>query len=90
VLEGVQEALAADITAQVSIPTIGIGASPACDGQILVTEDILGLSGEHVPKFVKRYADLDTMMRKAVEQYADDVRSGAFPEPQHCFGVKNT
>ena len=90
VLEGVQEALAADITAQVSIPTIGIGASPACDGQILVTEDILGLSGERVPKFVKRYADLDTMMRKAVEQYADEVRSGAFPEPQHCFGVKNT
>jgi 3-methyl-2-oxobutanoate hydroxymethyltransferase len=90
VLEGVQEALAAEITAQVSIPTIGIGASPACDGQILVTEDILGLSGERVPKFVKRYADLDTMMRKAVEQYAEDVRSGAFPEPQHCFGVKNT
>lgn len=88
VLEGVQEALAADITAQVPIPTIGIGASPACDGQILVTEDILGLSGERVPKFVKRYADLDTMMRKAVEQYADEVRSGAFPEPQHCFGVK--
>jgi 3-methyl-2-oxobutanoate hydroxymethyltransferase len=56
----------------------------------LVTEDILGLSGERVPKFVKRYADLDTMMRKAVEQYAEDVRSGAFPEPQHCFGVKNT
>ncbi len=90
VLEGVQETLAAEITAQVSIPTIGIGASPACDGQILVTEDILGLSGERVPKFVKRYADLDTMMRKAVEQYAEDVRSGTFPEPQHCFGVKNT
>jgi 3-methyl-2-oxobutanoate hydroxymethyltransferase len=90
VLEGVAEALAAEITSKVSIPTIGIGASPSCDGQILVTDDMLGLSGNRVPKFVKRYADLDTIMRNAVQQYADEVRGGKFPEAQHCFGVKRT
>jgi 3-methyl-2-oxobutanoate hydroxymethyltransferase len=90
VLEGVTEALGADITAKLHIPTIGIGASPACDGQILVTDDMLGLSGNRVPKFVKRYADLDTVMRNAVQQYADEVRGGKFPEAQHCFGVKRT
>ena len=88
VLEGVMEAVGADITAQLSIPTIGIGASPACDGQILVTEDMLGLSGDRVPKFVKRYANLEEVMRNAVERYADEVRAGKFPETQHCFGAK--
>ncbi len=88
VLEGVIEALGAEITAQVTIPTIGIGASPACDGQILVTEDMLGLSGERVPKFVKRYVNLEEIMRHAVERYADEVRAGKFPETQHCFGTK--
>ncbi|MDN4017061.1 3-methyl-2-oxobutanoate hydroxymethyltransferase [Zwartia panacis] len=90
VLEGVAEALGAEITSKLSIPTIGIGASPSCDGQILVTDDMLGLSGNRVPKFVKRYADLDTIMRNAVQQYADEVRGGKFPEAQHCFGVKRT
>jgi 3-methyl-2-oxobutanoate hydroxymethyltransferase len=90
VLEGVAEALGAEITEKVSIPTIGIGASAACDGQILVTEDMLGLSGERVPKFVKRYTDLESVMRQAVQRYADEVRTGKFPEAQHCFGVKRT
>jgi 3-methyl-2-oxobutanoate hydroxymethyltransferase len=90
VLEGVAEPLGETITAALAIPTIGIGASVKCDGQILVTEDMLGLSGERVPKFVKRYANLEEMMRSSVQRYADDVRASKFPEPQHCFGAKRT
>ncbi|NDY82406.1 3-methyl-2-oxobutanoate hydroxymethyltransferase [Orrella sp. NBD-18] len=90
VLEGVAEALGTEITEQLSIPTIGIGASVSCDGQILVTEDMLGLSGERVPKFVKRYANLEESMRSAVQRYADEVRASKFPEPQHCFAVKRS
>jgi 3-methyl-2-oxobutanoate hydroxymethyltransferase len=88
VLEGVAEALGETITAALAIPTIGIGASVKCDGQILVTEDMLGLSGERVPKFVKRYANLEEMMRSSVQRYAEEVRASQFPEPQHCFGIK--
>jgi 3-methyl-2-oxobutanoate hydroxymethyltransferase len=88
VLEGVKYSVASEITQAISIPTIGIGASPDCDGQILVTEDMLGLNGERVPKFVKRYADLASDVRQAVQRYADDVRASKFPETQHCFGVK--
>jgi len=88
VLEGVAEAVASEITAEIAIPTIGIGASAACDGQILVTEDMLGLNGDRVPRFVKRYASLADDVKRAVERYADEVRAGAFPESQHCFGVK--
>lgn len=91
VLEGVAEALGRKITETLAIPTIGIGASPACDGQILVTEDILGLSGDRIPKFAKQFADVGGVIRGAVSQYADDVRSGSFPGLEHCFGVsKNT
>ena len=81
------EALGAELTRALSIPTIGIGASPACDGQILVIEDMLGLT-ERAPKFAKRYANLEEAMRIAVERYADEVRAGKFPEAQHCFAVK--
>ena len=88
VLEGVAEGVAADITIELSIPTIGIGASASCDGQVLVTEDMLGLNGDRVPRFVKRYANLAADVKRAVERYADEVRTGAFPESQHCFGVK--
>ena len=88
VLEGLAEPVAAKITAEVPPLTIGIGASVACDGQILVTEDMLGLSGARVPKFVKRYENLEIEMRVAVERYADEVRSSKFPELQHCFAVK--
>jgi len=87
VLEGVAEPLAAALSAELAIPTIGIGASPECDGQILVTEDILGLTSR-APRFVKRYADLDGIIRQAVQRYADEVRTGSFPELEHCFGVK--
>lgn len=88
VLEGVAESLARRITDGLSIPTIGIGASPDCDGQILVTEDILGLSGERIPKFARQFADVGSMIRNAVEQYANEVRDGTFPGLENCFGVK--
>ena len=79
VLEGVPEVVARRVTAAISIPTIGIGAGPACDGQVLVLHDILGLSNGASPKFVRRYADLSSAARQAVEAYASDVRAGLFP-----------
>jgi len=85
VIEGTLEAVARQATETVSIPTIGIGASPACDGQILVTEDIVGLFSDFTPRFVKRYAELGEALAAAAEAYADEVRSGAFPGPEHCF-----
>ncbi len=87
VIEGTVEAVARAVTAAVGIPTIGIGASPACDGQVLVTEDILGMFSDFTPKFVKRYADLGSQVGAAAAAYAKDVREGKFPEPAHCFGV---
>jgi 3-methyl-2-oxobutanoate hydroxymethyltransferase len=87
VIEAVAEPLARKITAQIPIPTIGIGASPACDGQILVLEDMLGLS-PRVPKFVKRYGDLGPGIEKAIEGYAEEVRSRAFPGPEQVYGMK--
>jgi 3-methyl-2-oxobutanoate hydroxymethyltransferase len=87
VIEAVAEPLAARITAQVPIPTIGIGASPACDGQILVLEDMLGLS-PRVPKFVKRYGDLGPSIEAAIEAYAREVRERAFPGPGQVYGMK--
>jgi len=87
VLEAVTAPLAERITSQVAAPTIGIGASPACDGQILVLEDMLGLS-DRVPKFVKRYGSLADHIRGAVEGYAADVRSRAFPAPEHTYAMK--
>jgi 3-methyl-2-oxobutanoate hydroxymethyltransferase len=78
VVEGVAEAVAKQITATIPVPTIGIGASAGCDGQILVTDDMLGLF-EWTPKFVRRYADLRGEIARAVREYAADVRTGAFP-----------
>ena len=88
-VEAVFENAGREITRSVSIPTIGIGASPQCDGQILVTEDILGLFSDFTPKFVKQYVDLSTSMRQVFAQYEKEVRSGQFPSPQHCFGIKS-
>ena len=88
VVEGTYEALAREITEKLPIPTIGIGASPACDGQILVTDDVLGLFDVFTPRFVKRYAELGPMVSSAVEAYAADVRARRFPGLEHCFGVK--
>ena len=88
VIEGTMEQLARRITEEVAIPTIGIGGSPACDGQVLVTDDMLGLFGAFQPKFVKRYANLGETVGEAAATYAAEVRSRAFPRPEHCFGMK--
>jgi len=85
VLEGVLEPVAAAITGELSVPTIGIGASPACDGQILVSEDVFGLFSDFTPRFVKRYADLGEQISAAAEEYARDVRARRFPAREHCF-----
>jgi 3-methyl-2-oxobutanoate hydroxymethyltransferase len=85
VLEGVPGGLAAEITKGVSIPTVGIGAGAACDGQILVVSDLLGLPRE-TPRFVRRYADLRSVIGDAVKRYADDVREGRFPGPDESYG----
>lgn len=79
VLEGIPTALAKEITALVDIPTIGIGAGPHCDGQVLVLHDMLGLCDKFRPKFVRRYADLSTTVKDALHRYQMDVVSGAFP-----------
>ena len=89
VLEAMAEPLAARLTKEIAIPTIGIGASAACDGQILVLEDMLGLS-PRVPKFVKRYTDLGPSIDKAVADYAREVRSRAFPTAEHVYPLKKT
>ncbi len=85
VLECIPRAIAKDITAKVTIPTIGIGAGADCDGQVLVLHDLLGITTGYVPKFVKAYADLKTDVIRAVSEYRDEVRSGKFPDKTHSF-----
>jgi 3-methyl-2-oxobutanoate hydroxymethyltransferase len=85
VLEAVPAPVAAVITEALSVPTIGIGAGLECGGQVLVYHDLLGLSEGHLPRFVKRYANLSREIRDALEHYAADVRSGDFPEEQHTY-----
>lgn len=85
VLECVPAGLAARITAGVNIPTIGIGAGPACDGQVLVFHDLLGLSAGSTPTFVRRYAELGSAAVEAVRRYVEEVRAGSFPSPAHSF-----
>jgi len=87
VLEAVAEPLGARITREVAVPTIGIGASPACDGQILVLEDMLGLS-ERVPKFVRKFGSLADHIREAVAAYAGEVRARSFPAPENTYAMK--
>ena len=87
VIEAVAEPLARRISEDIAIPTIGIGGSVACDGQILVLEDMLGLS-PRVPKFVRRYGDLGPAIESAVAAYAADVRSRAFPSPEHVYPMR--
>jgi 3-methyl-2-oxobutanoate hydroxymethyltransferase len=87
VIEGTVEAVARAITAEIDIPTIGIGASPACDGQVLVTEDMLGLFSDFTPKFVKRYANLGDQVGEAAARYAAEVRNRSFPGDEHCYGM---
>ncbi|MDG2242288.1 MAG: 3-methyl-2-oxobutanoate hydroxymethyltransferase [Rhodospirillaceae bacterium] len=90
VIEQTIEPVARRITEEVSIPTIGIGASLECDGQIIVAEDILGIFQDFTPKFVKRYAELGAEISDAVKSYADDVRARKFPAPDHVYGPKKS
>ncbi|WP_273789155.1 3-methyl-2-oxobutanoate hydroxymethyltransferase [Bartonella sp. ML70XJBT] len=87
VLEGIVEPLAVKLTEKLSIPTIGIGASNQCDGQVLVMEDMLGYSA-HVPRFVRRYGDLEKAMETAIKNYAEDVISRAFPADREVYKLK--
>jgi 3-methyl-2-oxobutanoate hydroxymethyltransferase len=88
VLEAVPRSVAKAVTESVRVPTIGIGAGPDCDGQVLVCYDFLGLFRGFVPRFVKRYAELGEQVLAATQSYVAEVRSGAFPEDKHSFGVK--
>lgn len=85
VLECVPADLAAEVTAELTIPTIGIGAGPSCDGQVLVLHDLLGLEDRMAPKFVRRYAELGERTREAVRQFAGDVRSGEYPSLDESY-----
>ena len=87
-IEGTIEPVARAVAETLKVPLIGIGASPACDGQVLVTEDILGLFPDFTPKFAKRYVEMGTAVSVAAAEYAREVRAGTFPSMQHCFGVK--
>ena len=84
VLEGIPSELAAEITARLSIPTIGIGAGPACDGQILVCNDMLGMDPDFCPSFVKRYADLAGIISSAAQRFVHEVREQEYPEAHHA------
>lgn len=86
VLESIPAQLAQRVTSEIGIPTIGIGAGPSCDGQVLVLHDMLGLYEDFQPKFVKRYANLASTIEEAVRRYAHDVEQGTFPGPEHTFG----
>ena len=86
VLENVVEPLGRSLTAEIAIPTIGIGASPACDGQILVTDDMVGGFTDFTPRFVKRFADVAGEIDRAAEAYAGEVAARRFPAPEHCAG----
>jgi 3-methyl-2-oxobutanoate hydroxymethyltransferase len=88
VLEGMAEPLAAKITGMINIPTIGIGASAQCDGQILVIDDLLGLT-PNVPSFVKKFADLDGVIRQALAAYAAEVKDRSFPDLVHTYALKD-
>ena len=87
ILEMMPAELSAEITANVGIPVIGIGAGAGCDGQVLVCYDVFGMNPDFSPKFVKKYLDLGTQIRDAAARYKDDVRAGAFPGPEHSFSA---
>ena len=88
VLECVPDKIAEMITKKIKIPTIGIGAGVNCDGQVLVTHDLLGLFERFTPKFVKKYINLSPLIAKAIEEYRDEVIQGKFPAAEHSFGIK--
>ncbi len=88
VLEGIPAEVARRVSEAVSVPTIGIGAGPSCDGQVLVTHDMLGLQEDLSPKFVKRYAQGRQLFLEAMRQFRNEVRSGAYPGPEHSYGLE--
>ncbi len=88
VLEGVPGDLAAEISAAVRVPTIGIGAGPGCDGQVLVLYDLLGMDERFTPRFLKKYMDLSTSVVDAVRTFGDEVKAGTFPGPEHYVNRK--
>jgi len=85
VLEGIPAEAAQKVTEELAIPTIGIGAGPHCDGQVLVLNDMLGLYDQFVPKFVKRYAELGQEMQRAISEFAKEVTEGTFPGEEHSY-----
>ena len=87
VLEGIPAKLAEIITQKLTIPTIGIGAGNACDGQVLVYQDMLGLTTGHTPKFVKQFAQLGEMMRSGIADYIRDTKDGSFPAQEHTYAI---
>ncbi len=87
VLECVPEALAKLVTDKISIPTIGIGAGNVCDGQVLVYQDMLGMFSDFTPKFVKRFADIGSVMKEAFEAYDKEVKAGTFPSKEHTYAI---
>ncbi|HTZ78728.1 MAG TPA: 3-methyl-2-oxobutanoate hydroxymethyltransferase [Stellaceae bacterium] len=87
VIEGTVEPLARAVTEAIAVPTIGIGASSACDGQILVTEDLLGIFAEFTPRFVRRYGEIGQAIAGAAAAYAEDVKARRFPGPEHVYGA---
>lgn len=87
VLEGVPAELARRITDETAIPTIGIGAGPHCDGQVLVINDMLGMFGGHIPKFVKKFANLQPIIMEGLKAYKEEVEAGTFPGPEHCYTI---
>ena len=87
VLEGIPAKLADIITKKLFIPTIGIGAGNGCDGQVLVYQDMLGLTTGHTPKFVKRFADVGELMRKGIADYISETKKGAFPAEEHTYAI---
>lgn len=88
VLEGIPSALGRRVTEALTVPTIGIGAGPHCDAQVLVIQDVLGLNADHVAKFVRQYAQLGEAIEAAARQFDQDVRAGAFPSPEHEYSVR--
>lgn len=88
VLECVPAPVAKILTAELAIPTMGIGAGPYCDAQVLVTQDLLGMFDRFVPKFVKQYAQLNKQMNEALNTFYQEVQDNVFPGPEHCFGMK--
>jgi 3-methyl-2-oxobutanoate hydroxymethyltransferase len=90
VLEAMPAAVAARITDSLAIPTIGIGSGVACDGQVLVWHDVLGLTEGHVPRFVKQYADVAGITRAALDAYVADVRASRFPESRHTYAMADS